>query len=166
MTKQYFIRAKLYKKPVTGTIIEHNGRTYGIHKEYGEWTVTDILTGLKLNTYKVDTRTKQKAIDYIQNFDITQYKDSLKEFETAFNSLPEYDPNKVYITNTEWRNNETCYYEGEYKGKKFETTLSIYKIGYEVDYFEGEFSADEETEITEQITNCKNKHMEKSARKC
>lgn len=151
MTKQYFGRAKHYKKPITGTIIEYNSRTYGIHKESGEWTIIDILTGLKINNYKVDTRTKQKAIDYIKNFDITQYEKSLKEFETVFNALPEYDFNKVYINNKEWRNNETLLCTGEYKGKQFEITLSVHRVGYEIDYFEGKFSTDEEMEIAEQI---------------
>jgi len=156
MNKQYFIRTKLYKKPVNGSIIEHNGRLYGIHKEIGEWTITDILTGLKMNNYKIDTRTKQKTIEYIKNMDITQYDDILKDAETIFNKLPEYDFNKVYISNEKWRNNETCFYEGEYNGKQFKTTLSIYKTTYEVNYFKGEFSIEEETEITKQIINCKN----------
>lgn len=156
MAEQYFIRAKHYKKPVNGTIINHNGRLYGMQKCFSEWVITDILTGLRVDNYTVDTRTKQKAIDYIKNFDITKYENILKDAEAIFNKLPEYDFNKVYINTEEWRNNETCFYKGEYKGKQFETTLSIYKTAYEVDYFEGDFSEEEELNITEQLVNCKN----------
>jgi hypothetical protein len=140
--------------PIEGEVININNRNFGIHKYGTNFIVTDILTGLSINQYPL--KSKKTAIEYIKNAQIDWNSKMIKDNEQEFNTLEEYNENKIYIIKQEDRNNETSYYKGEYKKCNFDITISISKCCYEIDYFNGDFTEEEVAEIAEYIVNSKN----------
>jgi hypothetical protein len=94
MTKQYYIAyihsdKKKYRKPITGEVLTANNREYGYIKVNGEYNITDLKTGLKITKFDEYIKSKQAAINYIKQFDITVIDDKmLLKMENDFNNYP------------------------------------------------------------------------------